>query len=79
MKSRPELIGDDAYPVFIMHEQLSLHGFLNEPYEHGLDYVWDYCCMEYATFLPSKYNVADKSEYDCIVDYVKSLTKPILN
>ena len=71
----PVLIGADAYPVFIMHEQLNLYGFLHESYKQGLDAVWEHCCMEYAMFLLSKYDVAGKSEYDCIVNYVKSLNK----
>ena len=75
-KPIPTLIGADAYPVFIMYEQLNCQGLLDD--SQALDEIWEGCCMHYATFLPSKFNRFDKSEYDCIVDYVNSLTKPIL-
>jgi len=77
MKKTPLFIS--AYPVFIMHEQLNLNGFLENTYSHGLDAVWEHCCMEYEIFINSEYNDENKSEYDCIVKYVQHLNKPTLN
>lgn len=65
------LIHTSAYPVFIMYEQLNMKGFFES--ELGLDEIWEICCEHYANFDDSKYNNQDKSEYDCIVDYVDAL------
>jgi len=64
------LFGEDAYPIFIMHEQLLSHGFLDD---ESLDEMWTHCCLEYQMFLKSNYNSDKMSEYDCIQLYVKSL------
>lgn len=63
----------EAYPVFIMHEQLLIAGKLSHTYGQGLDAVWEHCILEYTMFLKSRFNSENESEYDCIVEYVNSL------
>jgi hypothetical protein len=68
MNTNPNFL--NAYPVFIMHEQLNLHGFFED---QSLDLIWESCCGHYNDFLNSKFNDSNKSEYDCIADYVRNL------
>jgi hypothetical protein len=61
----------EAYPVFIMYEQLNLNGFFEDDY--SLDTIWAESCTYYDKFLNSEYNKETQSEYDCIAQYVKNL------
>jgi hypothetical protein len=61
----------EAYPVFIMYEQLNLYGFFEDDY--SLDTIWAEACSYYDKFLDSEYNKESESEYDCIANYVKSI------
>jgi hypothetical protein len=63
--------GLNAYPIFIMWEQLNLNNFFED---QSLDEMWEDSCMEYEMFKRSKYDDEFQSEYDCITQYVKSLT-----
>jgi len=61
-----------SYPVFIMWEQLNLNGFFEN---ESLDIMWELSCSHYEDFLITPYNSDEKSEYDCINEYVKNLIK----
>ena len=69
-----KLFGLNAYPIFIMWEQLKLNNFFED---QSLDEMWEHSCMEYQMFRQSKYDTDSQSEYDCIAQYVKSLNKPL--
>lgn len=72
-------LGADAYPVFVMYEQLNAKNLLN--FDEGLDRVWENCVVEYQSFRQSEYNDSSKSEYCCIVNYVEVLANelPLIN
>lgn len=74
--SKRRLVGDDAYPIFIMFEALYKRKFLD--FNQGLDSVWENCVFEYAMFQGSQFNREDQSEYDCIHAYVRNLGEPPL-
>ena len=74
MQAIKKLVGQDAYPVFIMFEQLYLRKFLN--FNTGLEAVWEHCVYEYKMFQGSKFDDSKKSEYDCIREYVLSIPPP---
>jgi len=61
----------EAYPVFIMYEQLNLNKFFEVDY--SLDTIWEEACSYYDKFLDSEFNKESESEYDCIAKYVKSI------
>ncbi len=64
------IFGLDAYPVFIMWEQLNLNNFLDDM---AMDEMWEHSCMHYGIFLQSEFNKELESEYICIYKYVQSL------
>jgi hypothetical protein len=63
-----------SYPVFIMWEQLNINGFYEANNgRFGLDEMWESACTHYEDFKKSNYDNPHESEYDCIMDYVKSI------
>lgn len=63
--------GDDAYPVFVMLEQMNINGLID--WDEPLDTIWESCVYEYARFERGAFNDTGRSEYDCISDYVRNI------
>lgn len=53
-----KLFGLDAYPIFIMWEQLKLNNFFED---QSLDEMWEHSCMEYQMFRQSNYDTDSQS------------------
>ncbi len=70
------IFGLDAYPIFIMWEQLNLNNFLDDM---ALDESWEHSCLHYGIFLQSEFNKESESEYECIRKYVQSLVQFYIN
>jgi len=71
--TKSKLLGQDAYPVFVMYQLLKLNGILDSK-EQTDDAIWEFAVLEYELFKrKTKYNNPSKSEYDCIAEYVKTL------
>lgn len=60
----------ESYPVFIIYNELASRNML--PNTDALDIIWEHCIAEYELFTQSQYNEYTRSEFDCIVDYIKS-------
>jgi len=62
-------IFEQAYPIFVMQDYL-WHYKLLDVYE--LDLRWQKAIEEYELFYNSQFNELEKSEMECIINYVKN-------
>lgn len=69
-------VGTVAYSVFLMFDVLEAHGLINRE-EQGCDGAWEIALKYQAEFATSDYNNPNRSEYDCMVDFVKANQKPV--
>ena len=61
----------DAYPVFIVYKELEARNAIPDHLGNDLDLIWSHCVEIYEGFVKSEENDHDRSEYDCIVAYLK--------
>jgi hypothetical protein len=62
-----------AYPVFMMYEQLCFFGIVDRL--NPVDEIWQTCIDHYDKFSTSEFNNTNVNEYDCITNYVQSLSQ----
>lgn len=65
---------DDLFEVYV-HGKWTDADSIDWEFLHDLDKLWEISVDRYQHFLTSPFNKNNRSEFDCIEEYVKSLIK----
>jgi len=59
----------DSYPIFVMSQLTIANGIIDNDLPY--DEIWPLANQHYHAFRNSKYNDENRSEYDCMMEYIK--------